>query len=582
MGTAARAPQHRPGTAGTASTRTAVAAPRRHAHPLHRLQQTRGNLAAQRLLHAPAPAPGLTSREPSRRRARGARGARPSASAVVPAVQRFAEGEHKAVGDVATGQRTIFLAPDMPVTYGDIVALGGDLFGEWSDIIRLARTPGITRGTRGEVWYAILVKVRANLEGRSEKEVEAEWLGRAFDQQAKAAVEARYAALAAENIPHFANPREGDTARSQALKSAGPTAIGAGATYRSNHATALMVAAAIGARHRVRPLSPGRLNDALLLEAFAGHFLTDAFAAGHQQTARASVRDYWDAKVPQFWTNFQQWLAARVTLELRRNPRTRESRIGAHLDPQWVVEQIALPSVRRAVASLPQLGFGDLMSGAIHDYFNRHGVQADVAGRRITLVGDSRLLSKAVRDSPDLNQRTRHVTDESRDTFSAMVAAVQAGIAEVHAAGEMGRAGEDPERVPATILDAAGGLFAAEQLLPAIAPDATVADPRQRSLSWKLASYLDVLSDPRLSEGLTISIGKYANQVGSLSGLSKEQMDAVMGVLIVRMKGGQASVVRLIREVIEYTPIRTDAGFNPYRLQDLGEFRRGISEGAFD
>ncbi len=146
----------------------------------------------------------------------------------------------------------------------------------------------------------------------------------------------------------------------------------------------------------------------------------------------------------------------------------------------------------------------------------------------------------------------------------------------------MGRAGADPEQVPMKILEAGGGLFAAEQLLPTLAPDASVADPRQRSLTWKRPSYLDVLADARLAEGLTISIDKYANQVGSLSGLSKEQMDAVMVVLIVRRKGGRASVVRLIKEVIEYTRIQTDAGFNPYRLQELGDFRRGISEGAFD
>ncbi len=416
--------RHAPAPSGPVRARAAGGAPRRDALPVGHLQQTRGNRAVQRLLHEHLPVPAADARRPGGVR----RAVRPPARATGARVQRFAEGEHKALGDTATGQRTIHLAPDMPVTYGDLVALGGDLFGSWEEIVRLARIPGITRGTRGEVWYAILIKVRANLEGRSEKDAEAEWLGRAFDRHAKAAVEARYAVLAAGNISHFANPREGDAARSQALKDAGPTAIGAGATYRHNHATALMVAAAIGARHRVRGLKPERLNDALILEAFAGHFLTDAFAAGHQQTERASVKEYWDAKVPRFWTNFQHWLAARVTLQLRQSPRSLESRIGSRLDPQWVVEQIALPSVQRAVARLPQLGFGDLMSGAVHDYFNRHGVQADAGGRRITLVGDSRLLTKANRASPILDDRIRHVTDESRDTFNAATAAVQAGI----------------------------------------------------------------------------------------------------------------------------------------------------------
>ena len=442
-------------------------------------------------------------------------------------VQRFEEGEHKGIGDAATGQRTIYLAPDLPVSYGDIVALAGDYFGDWATLRHLANTPGITEGTRGEVRYAVLVRVRADSEGTDPAVVEAQGLGKLFDLKAKAAVIARFNALAAHNVAHFPNPQRGDTARPPAAKDAGPGAIGAGASYRQNHAQALLIAAAIGqskaksfpphAHHFGAGEGTEGLNDALFIEAFADHFLTDAFSAGHQQTERASVQSYWDARVPYFWNNFQIWLADHLVLH---------ARAGAHVNPQWAREQFALPKVRQAVAKIPPLGFGDVVSGALHAYFNKYGAQADVAGRRITLVGDSNLLTKAVPNA-SLSQKERafqpkddqlrHVTDKSKDTFDAATAAVNAGIAEVYEAFDLGRRGEDPLMVPDKILRTGSGTFAAEQLLPKLAPDATVTDPRQRSINPYLGSYADLLVDPRLVEGLAISLDSYADLVASNS-----------------------------------------------------------------
>jgi hypothetical protein len=477
-------------------------------------------------------------------------------------IQRFDEGEHKGIGDAATGQGTIYLAPDMPVTYGDMVALG-DYFDDWPTLVQLARIQGITEGTRGEVWYAILVQIRPKAEGRSREardDAEAKGMGTVFDAKAKAAVNKRYLGVTVNNIAHFPNPRKGDAGRSQADKDAGPHAEGGGATYRQNHYWALLIAAGIGQEHhRVRV---PKLNDALMIEAFADHFLTDAFSAGHQQTERASVKEYWDARVPDFQQHLKRWLVDSLTLELRRKPQSTLTKVGSHMSLPWVAENITLPIIEAKFAAVPTLGFGDLVSGAMHDYFNAHGAQADVAGRRITLVGDTHLLSTG--GGP------RHVTDKGRDTFNAAKAAVQAGIAEVHHAAELGRQGEDPERVPEMILKAGGGMFAAEQLMPTLADDATVADPQQQSLNWQLGSFEDVLADPRLAEGLAMAISGYAEKVSrSLSGLDKEQTDVLKEVLIDRMTAGQESVVRLLREIITHTPIQLDAGYNPDLLNDF-------------
>jgi hypothetical protein len=487
----------------------------------------------------------------------------------VPAalIQRFGEGEHKGIGDVASGGQTIFLAPDMPVTYGEVVALG-DYFGDWQTLHSLAKRPGIKQGTRGEVWFAVLAKIRADATGQDEDRVEADGLGKVFDQTAVAAVKARFMALAVNNIAHFPNPKRGDAGRSQADKSADFKAMGAGASYRENHVTALTVAAAIGQTRRKKLVPhPGNnqgrdaLNDALMLEAFGGHFLTDSFSAGHQQTERASVKEYWDGKIPKFGSNFQNWLAQAIVMHLRK-----KGGAARVVTPQWARDKIAFPSVQAAMAKIPRLSFGDVVSDALHGYFNTYGVEVDVGGRGITLVGDSHLLTKGP---------ARHVTDESRDTFNAAAAAVKAGITEVYQAAEMGSQGEDPAGVAEKIVKAGGGLFAAEKLLPKLTPDASVVDPRHKSLEWRLPSYKNLFDDKRLAEGFEISLKKYAGMVeGSLSGLSADQMDAVKEVLSKPLLAGIDSIKDLFDQVINYTPI-SGGGLDPDLLEDLSDLRSG-------
>ena len=503
-------------------------------------------------------------------------------------IQRFDEGEHKSIGDAATNKRPIDLAPGLTVTYGDVVSLGGDYFGEWETISKLSHTEGITEGTRGEIWYALLVKIRVNAEGGDEKAAETKGLGKLFDLKAKAAVEKRFNNLAVKNIAHFPNPRKGDAGRSVEEKDSGPNAIGGGATYRQNHAQALMVAAAIGQtkyKSSGRPKHYGTpkdgLNDALFIEAFADHFLTDAFSAGHQQTERASIKDYWDSKVPDFYTKFQHWLAEGVTLELRKHPKSTKSKVGSHITPQFVTEEIALPQVQAAMANLPKLGFGDIVSGAIHDYFNANGVQATVARKPIELVGDKNLLTQANPSAGSEQNRTRHVTDKSKDTFNAAAAAVQAGIQEVYHAFELGQQGEDPTMVADKILKDGKGLFAAEKLMPTLTPDTEVPDPSQKSLIWERGSYEELLSDKRLADGLSMSLRSYSSMVvDSLAGLTDEQKGALQVVLVARMQGGPVEVAALIREVMNYVPLQ-GGGFDPTMLNDMNNLRNSVQGRPF-
>lgn len=85
----------------------------------------------------------------------------------------------------------------------------------------------------------------------------------------------RYLGLAANNSCHFASPEPGQPTRHLALQ-----------TYEAYHAEALRRAA----QARTNGSRRG-LHEALAVDAFGCHFLTDSFASGHLRTPRAFLAD---------------------------------------------------------------------------------------------------------------------------------------------------------------------------------------------------------------------------------------------------------------------------------------------------
>ena len=251
-------------------------------------------------------------------------------------------------------------------------------------------------------------------------------MGKLFDESAKAAVVQRYQHLAPLNIGHFPNPTEGDAVQSRSAKDTGPQAIGAGASYRNYHLYALRTAATIGQHQRIKRQGAARdrqLNDAFLFEAFGGHFLTDSFSAGHQMTERASIQQYWNAKIPDFFEKFRQWLADSLSLEARSYKNLTGS-VARVATPQFITQAATLPRVDAALAGAPRINFGDLVSGALHDYFNLHGAQTTIGESWVELVGDGRLLT-----SGGDGFRLRHVqTRQQQATLLAAASAVKAGM----------------------------------------------------------------------------------------------------------------------------------------------------------
>jgi hypothetical protein len=128
-------------------------------------------------------------------------------------VQKFDSFEHKEIGDDATkgshGElKTVELAADYRVTYGEMIALAGDYFGSIGELRSIAAVPGKGAGTREEIEYVRRVELPNISPGERTK------LTKEFTDSAVHAADKRYYKLAAHNASHFANPETGDAAKS--------------------------------------------------------------------------------------------------------------------------------------------------------------------------------------------------------------------------------------------------------------------------------------------------------------------------------------------------------------------------------
>lgn len=170
----------------------------------------------------------------------------------------FGGSEHKAIGDTGSRQAKtalVYGAQSKPLTFGDVVALAGDMYGSYYDLAERSRSQAGRAELEWALWFALAVP------NAPEPNI---------SQSVKNAVTDRYYSLAAENISHF---------------SAGGTAA---QHYMKWHAAALADALAAGqsAREKQWRFAVGK-------EAFADHFLTDVFSAGHVRTPRAQIKDWY-------------------------------------------------------------------------------------------------------------------------------------------------------------------------------------------------------------------------------------------------------------------------------------------------
>ncbi|WP_132122699.1 hypothetical protein [Actinocrispum wychmicini] len=441
-------------------------------------------------------------------------------------VQRFESDEHLRLGDQGADRahaEMVPLAPGYQVTYGEMIAMAGDFFGSLSQLQGIAQVPGTGAGTREEIEYVRVVKVHGD---KSKKD--------SYSESAVRAADHRYYELALSNRSHFVNPEgeAGDTAgraegahQELRLQWTGilPGFVSelviprAGAGYRHYHMEALFQAYVAGFEGQ-------GIEGALAPEAFGAHYLTDAFSGGHLRTARSSIQDYWNPKVPMFGYNLTGWIAQELA-----------ARIG---DAHWYGRDVAYHGVPWQAGAFEQvasklaekgaLGFGDVVSGTIHDLDSERGVLADVNGQRIQLMGDGHL---------------------GGDTERVAVEAVNYSHNDLTRAWLIGRRRGPLQDVLPDVT--AGKVLGAEQMLPNVVPDNELPD-NQKSVQWEVASALDLLSDPTFQRGLRIFGVNKANELAEVANTLEPDVRPHFDPAVVQPF--RTDPVTTLRKVLNWTP----------------------------
>lgn len=441
-------------------------------------------------------------------------------------VQRFESKEHMEIADDATrgaqGEvRSVELAPDYRLTYGEMVAMAGDFFGNLQQMRDFANAKSVKgAGTREELEYVRIVKVH----GREDREKE-------FSEGARKAVDARYYGLAANNRSHFLNPKTGDTEKAIGDKAEdsvgqGEAARPSGAPgyYRRYHRQAIREAVQAGQAKQ-------SIDAALAVEAFGGHYLTDMFAAGHTRTPRGSISEYWNAKVPMFFHNFKGFLAEKLANHINdHNVR------GVATVPYLFEQVLTKLNQKLTEKGMPDFQFGDLVAGSVHDYDNKHGVKVTIAGKEKTLYGDASLNVNA----PGGN-----------DTKQSAMNAVRAGVKDVEFAYAQGQGGTNAATVLSTLRT--NGLFAPETLLPTVVPDANLPDQSLRNTAWEFQDAHELLQDPRFQEALKLFLKEKSSELARIGESLEEayQREAFAQGVIPEL---DKSPVQSIVDVVNWTP----------------------------
>lgn len=448
-------------------------------------------------------------------------------------IQRFESNEHAEIGDDATkGEhgdvRTVQLAPDYRLTYGDMTAMGGDFFGGIEQMRQLANAKshkGV--GTREELEYVRVCKVRAKDKDDAREKA------KGFAEDVRAAVDKRYYALALNNRSHFLNPTAGDEGLSMGQKTQGMDAQkrkewatlyplmqknipNAAAGYHQYHVQALFEAYYAG-------LEGKGVDQAMAAEAFGSHYLTDSFSGGHIRTPRASINEHWNTRIPMFNHNLKGYIAQKLSEKLSQTV------AWGVLSTDAVYDWGALETVTKKIDAKGAITFGDVVSGAVHDYDNHKGVNASIQGDSVRLFGDGKL--------------------GKGDEKDRAMMAVNAGMQDIFKAWEAGQKKADPLALSSQLISS--GLFLAESLIPNVTPDSQV-DAKDQRVKWDYESVDDLLKDGKFKEALEIFAREKAAEFEDVAKeLDKDQEAAFMSQVVTPLR---ANPMDVIRKVINWVP----------------------------
>lgn len=445
------------------------------------------------------------------------------------AVQKFDENEHKQMGDQGSGTAKIKLAPGLEVSFGDITAMAGDYFESVDQIKKLAATKGDGKnvpGTIDEILFVWNVHVR-----RTDKED-------SYGADLRKVVKERFYRMASFNPTHFTNVEAGDDKLSHEQlankRGADGKPVNNAGSYRENHIEAIKAAATAGK-------AGGPRDEAMLSEAFASHYLTDAYSSGHVRTNRASIESWWNERVPMFWTNLHWWMAEQIAKHINDN---NWRGYAATVDYMW---QEARSTIDKKLKDkgIPQMTFGNVVSGAVHDVDNLDGVKVQIGADVVKLVGDGQVLSQEQADYG-------RAMPGGVETGKRAAAGVKASLKDIDDAYAKGKAGMAPDAVVAA-LKLSDGLFRAEQLWPKALPDSAAG--QTTTPKWQQPDVDSLLNESTMAAAFKRFANNKAATLGAEMKMENQyEEDALHKGVLARLKGDEKAVIATFREIINYVP----------------------------
>lgn len=267
------------------------------------------------------------------------------APAAAASIFRFYPPEHVKLGDEATGNETTDIEVQFEdgskhkLTFGQIVALA-DCFDSVADIkAKAALKPAIA------VQYALSWKLGIGSEPAGHDDI-------------KRQVRDHILEILATNMDHFGDEAKGN--------------------YKKEHTEALIKAFEAGAGN-----DQAAFGEAVALEAFSQHYLSDLFAGGHIRTPRREIKDWYEAHFPKSNHMFVTNMANRIVAYCEDQ--------GAI--PWWVPQNSVVPKVSASIftlggAAIANTSIGDIV-GAAHHNLDNQGLQvvSDVDENGNTVMG---------------------------------------------------------------------------------------------------------------------------------------------------------------------------------------------------
>lgn len=329
-------------------------------------------------------------------------------------------------------------------------------------------------------------------------------------------IKRRYYKLASDNIGHFLNPDRGDIDRSVLEKI--QRRPNASKSYYLHHERAIWEAVKLGTAHK-------SINDALISEGWAAHFLTDSFSGGHIRSVRRDSEIYWNERAPLFYDNMVGYLAERLAKELNN----RHKHSFTSIFSEGTLRDIARSELKKKLKDFPRIG-GGLAMGALpqHDLDNQRGVWVVVNGKTMLLKGDTRV------DQAVMTQAQE---------------AIQLSLGEVEQAYKMGSQGKAFDDVAGALKK--NGLYAAQHLIPRVVADEHLASG-DKSVPWENMSAEALFKDENFKRGIKRFLELKADDFTSiLAGLPGYARDAMKETVLKEMT---EDPVGLVKNILNWTP----------------------------